>query len=632
KMLNIKYNIYLEEKDDLPIYRVVFMKFNFFKSLFIKRLICAIMVIMLFTLLSCGKTNDLKKFDYNLSIDELRMRTSEEYLATKKFLDVDSKEYLNLADGDKEALAHLVKVSKILEKIEYQIDNVHNLDILAWLDEEEKNGSEKAKLTKELFVAQQGPNAKDTMYNNIKLIKNVDQKLGMGVYPEDLTVDEFHNILIKMLEENKINEVKNILNQRSIVARDGKELKGIDYVDYFKEDFKNAAYELIEASKVSTDKDFNEYLELQAKALLTANPILDAEADIKWATLQYTPLEFTLVRENYYDNMTPTVSENSKLKALLNEKGITVVSKDNIGCRVGIVNNEGTEFLTKIKKYMPTLAANMPYNDEYEQDFSDTSEIKQSMVDADLVTLTGYIGAYRNVIPTAENLPNDDKLSLTMGGGRRNIYHRQIRFSHSQKEYQDKIDAILDKEQHKYFYPEAYHWFVLGHENVHSLGPKVDGSELGKYRNIIEENKADMGSFSFLDLLTDLGMYDEEQKKQIIVTTLVGYFVKTKPDFTIAHRVRQVMQIKYLHDRGAFDITTDGKIHVNFDKVIPASKSMLEEIIRIQIEQDYNKAEKYVNDNFVWTDYMEMIGQKLQKTDKILNGKIEAKLAESLIK
>ena len=117
------------------------------------------------------------------------------------------------------------------------------------------------------------------MSNPIRLIKGIDEKLGKGVYPEDLSKEEFHNVLIRMLKEGKIDEVKGILTQRSIVVRAAEDLAGIDYVDYFSEDFAKMADELEKAAKVSTNADFNEYLQLQAKALRTADPMLDAYAD-----------------------------------------------------------------------------------------------------------------------------------------------------------------------------------------------------------------------------------------------------------------------------------------------------------------------------------------------------------------
>lgn len=573
----------------------------------------------------------MQDFTLNLSREELEKRTNKDYLNTKKMLSPNAPEYLELADGDKEALKHLVRAAYILEKINMQIDNPHNLDFKAFLEKEIKNGNEDAKLTKILFDAQKGINAIDTMSNKINLAKGLTEHLGKGVYPEDLSKEEFHAILTKMINEGKIDDVKKILTQRSVVERNGDKLIGIDYIDKFKEDFAKMADELDLARETSTNADFNEYLELQAKALREADPMLDAYADKKWATLQDTPLEFTITRENYEDEMTGTIAENKELSELLNAHEITPTPKDFLGGRVGIVNKKGTEALMAIKKYLPELAKNMPFADEYEQNISTTGDTKQTMVDVDLVAVAGDVGAYRGGITLAENLPNDDKLSLKIGGGRRNVYHRQIRFISNVAKLQERLDEILDKEQHKYYLDEADHWFTIGHENAHSLGPKKACETLGKYRNIIEENKADMGSLAFVDLLTELGMYTEEQRKQIIVTTVADNFLKSKPTLSQAHRVRTVMQNKYFADRGAY-VIIDGKIHVNIDKVVPIAKEMLSEIIRIQIDGDFDKAEKYVLNNFVWTDNMELIAQKLQKVSKYLNGRTESPLAELLLK
>ena len=573
-----------------------------------------------------------QKYEFGLDLPELEKRTSKEYINTKVLLKPDSPEYLSLADGDKEALKYLVKAGDILENIHLQIDDHHNLPFKKFLVSEIKKGNKQAILTKILFDAQKGINALDRLSNKIHLAKGIENKMGIGVYPEDLKKEEFHQILIKMLKEKKIEEVKNILNQRSIVVRDGEYLKSIDYIDYFKEDFAKMADLFEKASKVSTNKDFNEYLVLQAKALRIADPMLDAEADKKWATLQDTPLELTLTRENYEDELTLTFTENEELQKLLKENNINPVPKDCLGLRVGIINKKGTEDLISIKKYLPLLAKHMPYNNEYEQKISEDKEkeSKQTMVDVDLVMLAGDCGTYRAGITLAENLPNDDKLSLTIGGGKRNVYHRQIRFISDPEKLQKLLDEILDKEQHKFYNNEADHWFTIGHENTHSLGPNRPNDKLGKYSHIIEENKADMGGLAFLDLLTKEGHYTEEQKVQIIVTAVVDTFLKVKPTLQQAHRVRTVMQNYYLFKRGAYEIK-DGKIHVNIDKVVPAANEMLAEIVRVQIDDDFAKGEKYVMDNFVWTDEMQLIGEKLQKISKELNGRLETELADKLL-
>lgn len=573
------------------------------------------------------------KFKLGLSEKELKKRTHKDYLTTKKMLEAGCKEYENLKEGDKKALAHLVKAAYILEEAFLKQDNENNIPFRDYLKEQGRKGNKNAKMTLKLFLAQKGIHAIDSESNKISLVKGEKGLLGRAVYPSDLEINEFHKILIKMLKNGKKEEVKNILNQRSVAKRSGNELVGMDYTQEFKKEFQKAAHELELAADFSTNKDFNEYLILQAKALKEKDPMADAYADKKWATLQDTPLEFTITRENYEDELTGTVVENKELNKLLKENNIIPIPKDFLGFRVGIVNKEGTEKLLEIKKYLPALAKEMPFASEYEQNISADSkeEAKQSMVDVDLVAVCGDVGAWRGGITLAENLPNDDKLSLTIGGGRRNVYHRQIRAITDFKKLHKRLNETLDKELHQFYENEADHWFTIGHENAHSLGPREGSEALGKYRNIMEENKADMASLALLDELVELGMYSEFQKKQILTTFVADNFLKAKPTMSQAHRVRSVMQIYYLIKHNAVEIDSKGIIHLDHEKIIPTARKMLEEIIRIQIEGDFSHAEKYINENFVWTEGMEKIAKKLKKISKTLNGRVKATLANRLL-
>lgn len=576
----------------------------------------------------------MTKYELNLSMEELEKRTHKDYLTTKKMLDVDAPEYLALADGDKEALVHLVKAADVLERINKQLDNHHNLSFEAFLNEEIKNGNKQAELTKILYDAQKGLCAIDRESNIIELAKGVHELAGKGVYPEDLSKEEFHSIIIKMLKEGKKDKVKEILNQRSVVERDGDELKAIDYIEKFKSDFEIMATELEKASETSTNSDFNEYLHLQAKALRTADSMLDAYADKKWAELQDTPLEFTITRENYSDELTETVIENEELKQLLEDNNITPVAKDFLGGRVGIVNKQGTEAILRVKEFLPIMAQNMPFKGEYVQNISPDKKSKQTMVDVDLVMVAGDVGAFRAGITLAENLPNDDKMSISIGGGRRNVYHRQIRLITSEdakKKMQERLDAILNKEQHKYYNDEADHWFTVGHENAHSLGPNSGTEALGKYKSIIEENKADMTSLAMLDVLTENGMYTPEQRKEIIVTYAADNMLKSKPTLSQAHRVRSVMQNYFFLKEGAFTIDMNGVLTVNIEKMVPTARKMLDEIIRVQVDGNFEEGEKYVLDNFIWTNQMETMAENIKRVSKTLNGKVESPLAEMLL-
>ncbi|MCD7780664.1 MAG: hypothetical protein LUH05_08345 [Candidatus Gastranaerophilales bacterium] len=573
-------------------------------------------------------------FELNLSIEELEKRTNKDYLIKKPMLEKDSKEYENLEQGDKEALKHLVKAAEYGNIIYMKQDNELNLPFKIFLEEEIKKGNKQAELTKILFDAQLGIIGIDSESAPVILLKNAKELDGKAFYPSDLSKEEFQNILIQMLKDGGKDEVAKILNQRSIVKREGKKLSAFDYTQEFKEEFNLIADELEKAAKTSSNKDFNEYLILQAKALRENNPMLDAQADKKWASLQDTPLEFTISREQYADLLTGSVIENEELKQLLEQNNITPVSKDSIGIRVGIVNKKGTEDLLKVKNYLPLMAENMPLKEKYEQNISSADDNLQTMVDVDIVSLRGDEGSYRGGITIAQNLPNNDKLSLTIGGGRRNVYHRQVRTNNSQEALErrkKRLDATLNKELHKYYNPEADHWFTIGHENVHSLGPKSGTEALGKYKNIIEENKADMGSLALLDCLKNAGVYTEEEKIQILVTFGANCFLKAKPKISQAHRVRTVMQAYFFIREGAISVNHDGVIDIDINKMIPAARKMLTEIIEVQLSQNFNRGEKFINDYFIWNKDIDAVSQKLKEIDKSLNGMIVTPLADYLI-
>ena len=572
-------------------------------------------------------------FEFNLSLEELEKRTHKDYLVKRVMLKEDADEYNSLNEKDKEALKHLVKAAQYANIVYMKQDNELNLPFLEFLNEEIKKGNKQAELTKILFDAQLGIIGIDSESKKVVLLKDAQDLEGKAFYPSDLTKEELHSILKTMLKAGEIEEVKNILNQRTIVKRNGDKLKAIDYTEEFKEEFSKIADELEEAAKVSTNADFNEYLILQAKALRENDSMLDAYADKKWATLQDTPLEFTISREQYADLFTGSVIEDEELKALLEEHNITAISKDSIGIRVGIVNKKGTEDLLKVKNYLPLMAENMPLKDKYEQNISSDDDNLQTMVDADIVSLRGDEGSYRGGITIAQNLPNNDKLSLTIGGGRRNVYHRQVRTSNTPEAIErrkKRLDATLNQDLHKYYNPEADHWFTIGHENVHSLGPKSGTEALGKYKNIIEENKADMGALALLQCLTDAGVYTEEEKNQILVTFAANCFLKAKPELSQAHRVRTVMQAYFFISEGAISVNKNGIIDINIDKMITTANKMLTEIIEVQLSQNFVIGENFIKKYFNWTKEINAVSEKLKTIDKSLNGKLETPLADLL--
>lgn len=274
---------------------------------------------------------------------------------------------------------------------------------------------------------------------------------------------------------------------------------------------------------------------------------------------------------------------------------------------------------------MDIARKNMPFCERYEQE-NTTQDFKQTAVDVDLIALTGDEGAYRASIVLAQNLPNDDKLSVKTGGGRRNVYHRQVRQTTNKKLYKN----LITKEFFKYFEPEADHWAVICHENTHSLGPK-NHKDLGKFSPIIEEFKADMGMFAFLDEFKAAGYFSDKQCKQIMVTALAYGFLKGKPELHQAHRVRSVMICNRLISTGAVIVNINGMLEFDFEKIKQTTKLMLKEVVELQLEGNVKKASEYVKQWFVWTDTLERVATTIKSFSKKLNGYLIMPLAKQML-
>lgn len=548
-------------------------------------------------------------YELNYTIEDLKKMTGEE-MTDITLLSEDTPIYATLAEGDKKALKHLVAAAKILNNVSLKQDNQHNIAQKHALETAAANGDEQAALALKLFNSLNGVSGLNGIdANPINIFKGLTTPKGKNFYPSDLTEEEFHNILLNMFKSGEINAIRRILSARTMVIRDGGKLKAIDYTEYFKDEFSEMANELEVAAHYCTNSLFKEFLSWQAQALLQNNEDMDMLADKHWAMMQATPLEFTLSRENYDDEMTPTVLENPKLAALIKEHNIEVIAKDMLGARVGIVNLEGTKLLLQFKDTMPKLCKMMPFSDKYEQTIHSDSDVKQTMVDVDLVSLTGDYAQCRGGLTIAQNLPNNDKLSIKTGGGRRNVYHRQVRQSQDEERTKKMLNAFLHPDFHQYYDPEADHIFVIGHENGHSLGPSSEyQNSPGICKSIIEENKADTVSISFMPEYVKQGIITEERLKQIYTTWVFRLLLRAKPIFpTETYKIVDLIEFNTLLKHGAIWFDENNLLHLNFDKISPAMYELLTKVVDIQLSKSPEKARQYIEENTEWNKLHEHI-------------------------
>lgn len=549
------------------------------------------------------------------SVDELKRMTTDE-MTDVVLLSEDNPAYQALSTEDKKVLKHLVQAAKILNNVSLKQDNPYNLSQKEALEKAASEGDEHAILALKLFNSLNGVSGLNGIdAQPIDIFEGLSVLLGKNFYPEDLSVAAFHSILKSMFRDGEIEEVARILSARTMVVREGDKLKAIDYTEYFKNEFSEMANELEVAAHYCQDELFKEFLSWQAQALLQNNEDMDMLADKHWAMMQNTSLEFTLSRENYDDEMTSTVLEDPELAELIQEHHIEVVAKDMLGARVGIVNKSGTDMLLQFKNTMPKLSKMMPYAEKYVQNISSDNDVKQTMVDVDLVSLTGDYAQCRGGLTIAQNLPNNDKLSIKMGGGRRNVYHRQVRQARDSSRTQKLLNAFLHPDFHKYYDEEADHLFVIGHENGHSLGPSSEyQNSPGICKSIIEENKADTVSISFMPEYVKQGIISDEQLKKIYTTWMFRLLLRAKPIFpTETYKIIDLIEFNTLLKVGAITFDEHKLMHIQFEKVSPAMYELLTQVIDIQLSKSPEKARKFIDDNTNWTELHEYIAETHKK-------------------
>ena len=522
-----------------------------------------------------------------------------------ELIDENNPAYTALSDGDKKALKYLADAAKIMNNVALEMDNPHNLAQKKALEEAAPT-NEQATLTLKLFNSLNGVAGFNGIDKEpVELFEDIKMQKGCNFYPAGLTAEELAQIISAMLDAGHENEVRKILSARTMVRRNGDFFKAIDFTEYFAKEFSEIANLLECAAHFADDDLFKDFLGWQAQALLQNNEEMDILADKHWARMQDSPLEFTISRENYEDKLTPTIFDNAELTNRLAKLNIAPVPKDMRGVRGGIVNKEGTTLLLKFKDEMTKLAGLMPKADSYTQNIGGNSGLKQTMVDVDLTMLSGDYAMCRGGITLAQNLPNNDKPSLKHGGGRRNVYHRQVRQSGDKEKTAQILNGLVDSELHQYYDEEADHLFTIGHENGHSLGPDSSyQTALGVYQHIIEEHKANLISASMMPEYVKAGIISAEQLKKIYATWVIKRHLMTAyPSSGEAHRVADLIEYNYLTAHNAIYFDKNKKLHIDFAKMPQVCRAMLEDIISIQLSKSPEYAKAYIEK---WTDWSEI--------------------------
>ena len=126
--------------------------------------------------------------------------------------------------------------------------------------------------------------------------------------------------------------------------------------------------------------------------------------------------------------------------------------------------------------------------------------------------------------------------------------------------------------------------------------------------------------------------FSDDEIKQIMVTGLFRSFMKGKPTLEQAHKTRALMICNRMLTEKAISLDSDTKMRFDFEKIKKLTKTMLAEVVRLQIDGNVQDAEKYVSKWAVWSDDIEKIAEVIRSYNKTLNGYVDDSLAQEFLK
>ncbi|OQX79278.1 MAG: Zn-dependent hydrolase [Bacteroidetes bacterium 4484_249] len=463
----------------------------------------------------------------------------------------------HLSDNEKEMLKLLFKVAKLMDDI-FWLQNIGDKnEFLAKIDDP---------ATKEFAMINYG--AWDELDNLKPFVKGYGEKpAGSEFYPHDMSKEEFD----AFNDPDKTNLYTLIRRNK-----DGA-LKTVWYHDAYKKQVAEAAGLLKKASKLAGDKEFANYLELRAEALLTDDY---QPSDLAWLDVKNNNVDFVVGPiENYTDQLFGYKAAHESY----------ILIKDK----------EWSAKLSKYAKFLPQLQKEMPVAPEYKQ------ETPGSDADLNAYDVIYYAGDCNLAGKTiAINLPNDEEVHLQKGT-------RKLQLKNAMQAKFEKIlipiaDVLISKDQRKYITFDAFFSNTMFHEVAHGMGIKNTINGKGPVRKVlkeqysaIEEGKADILGLFLVTKLHEMGEFTETDLMDNYVTFMAGIFRSVRFGLASSHGKANMIRFNFFKERGAFSKNEDGTYSIDFEKMKVASAELTQLILKVQGDGDYEAAKKLVSEQGV---------------------------------
>lgn len=411
----------------------------------------------------------------------------------------------------------------------------------------------------------------DRLNNNKPFIPGFGDKLpGAGFYPPDMTVAEFES-----WDDPDKASLYTIVNRDS----DGR-LRAIPYSEAYREQHIKAADLIRKAADLAEDAGLKKYLLMRADALLTNQY---QPSDFAWMEMKQSNIDFVVG---------PIESYEDRLFGYKAAHEAFVLVKDPVW----------SALLEKFNSMLPDLQAGLPVAPEYRAEKPGT-DADMNVYDA--IYYAGDCNAGSKTI--AINLPNDPEIHLAVGS-------RKLQLKNSMKAKFDNIlvpiaGMLIDESQRHRITFDAFFENTTFHEVAHGMGVQNTINGRGTVREALKENysaleeaKADIMGLYLVTKLYGMGEITSGEVMNNYVTFFAGIFRSGRFGASSAHGKANMLSMKYFADNGAFVYQDNGFYRVNFEEMKSAVESLMQKLLEVQGNGDYEEAKAWIERDGVMTD------------------------------
>ncbi len=477
-----------------------------------------------------------------------------------------------------------LKVIKLLVKAAAEIDQIF------WQQTYTKASAIKNELAKSnnpldqaylhLLTINYGPF--DRLDGDHPFIGKAERPPGANFYPEDLTRQQ---VIDYVQQHPQVKEAFYKLN--TLIKRQENELIAVPYEQEYRSHLSAAAGYLKDAAKLTTDEAFKKYLNLRADALLSGDFF---ESDMAWMDLQNNPVDIVIGPIETYEDQLLGLKAAYESMVLVQDRA-------------------ETEKLERYQKFMNQLEASLPVPGVYKRN-------KVAPPAPIGVFNTVYTAADANVAvkSIAFSLPNDERVR-TLKGARtvqqKNVIlakFAQILIPISQHVMAPELQSSVDG--------EAFFTNTLLHELAHPLGLDYVKDKNGvtirealrETYSAIEEAKADVVGLYNVGFYVRAGVLPAEFEPKAYATFLASIFRSVRFGTTEAHAKANMIAFNYLAQAQAVTYdSVSGRYHMDFLLMKNTIKKLAADLLMIEGDGDYLKAQQWLRELAIIPPEMEQI-------------------------